>query len=60
VKWAREFLDRQAKIVRTQGRTGPAIGCPPGTPPQLDTAYVHAVCDFCLALFNANEFLYVR
>jgi hypothetical protein len=60
VKWAKEFLDWQAKIVRAQGRTGPAIGCPPGTPLQLDTAYVHAVCDFCLALFNANEFLYVR
>ncbi|HEV3144095.1 MAG TPA: DUF1549 domain-containing protein [Gemmataceae bacterium] len=57
---ARDFLDRQTKILHDQGRKGQAIGSPPGTPAQLDPAYVHALGDFCLALFNANEFLYIR
>ncbi|HLW65835.1 MAG TPA: DUF1549 and DUF1553 domain-containing protein [Gemmataceae bacterium] len=60
MKWGISFLERQTKAIHTQGRTGPAVACPPGTPPKLDPAYVHGLCDFCLALFNANEFLYVR
>jgi hypothetical protein len=60
MKWSREFIERQTNVLREQMRKGRAIGAPSGTPPQLDPAYVHALCDFCLALFNANELVYVR
>jgi hypothetical protein len=36
------------------------VGVPPGTPADVDPAYATALADFCLALLNRNEFLYVK
>ncbi len=52
-----EFLDAQARLLRREGRTAKELALPEGN--QGDPFAVAALVDFCLALFNANEFVYL-
>jgi hypothetical protein len=36
------------------------VAVPSATPKDVDPAYAAALADFCLALLNRNEFLYVN
>jgi hypothetical protein len=56
---AREFLAGQADLLRKRLRSGRPVGVPPDLPPWTDPAAAAALADFCLALLNRNELLYV-
>jgi hypothetical protein len=56
---ARTFLKDQAEASRARLRAGKPLALPPDLPADADPAYAAALADFCLALFNANEFVYV-
>ncbi len=56
---ARAFLAGQEELVRDRLRAGLPVGVPEGIPAGTDPAAAAALADFCLALLNANEFLYV-
>lgn len=60
VRVAREFLDGQAALVQERLLARLPAGVPQGLPKDADVAQAVALADFCLALFNANEFVYVR
>ncbi len=53
------FLADQAGLLRDRLRAGLPVGVPPATPDGADPAAAAALADFCLALLNRNEFLYV-
>jgi hypothetical protein len=57
---AEEFLAGQAELIADRLRSRLPVGVPEGLPPHADLAEATALADFCLALFNRNEFLYVR
>lgn len=59
VRMARAFLNDQAKLIRERLRARERVAAPTGAPETVDPALVAAVVDFCLALLNRNEFLYV-
>ena len=59
-KMALEFLEAQTELVRDRLLARLPVGVPPGTPADVDPAYAAALADFCLALLNRNEFLYVK
>ncbi len=54
-----EFLDRQQAILRAGGRTAESLVLPEGAPSSENPFLSAALVDFCLALFNANEFVYL-
>jgi hypothetical protein len=56
---AREFLTAQGDLLRERLRAREPIGLPPDLPAGIDPANAAALADFCLALLNRNEFLYV-
>jgi hypothetical protein len=56
---ASEFLTSQAELLRHRLRARLAVGLPVDMPEAVDPAWAAAVADFCLALMNRNEFLYV-
>jgi hypothetical protein len=56
---ALSFLADQAELLRDRLRGGLPVGVPDGTPGSIDPADAAALADFCLALLNRNEFLYV-
>jgi hypothetical protein len=56
---ALEFLHQQAELLRGRMRMRLPVSLPPGMPRDVDPASAAALTDFCLALFNRNEFLYV-
>jgi hypothetical protein len=56
---ALDFLDAQAKLLRDRLRARLRVGVPAGAPDDADPAAAAALADFCLALLNRNEFLYV-
>jgi hypothetical protein len=56
---ALEFLQTQADHLRDRLRARQRVGVPAGTAAGVDPAEAAALADFCLALFNRNEFLYV-
>ncbi len=60
IDMARDFLRAQAELLRGRLARGEKIPVPPGVPPAADPARAAAVADFCLALLNCNEFLYVE
>jgi hypothetical protein len=60
VQLARDFLARQADLLRARLRDGRPAGVPPDIPAGVDRAEAAALADFCLALLNRNEFLYVN
>ena len=56
---ALEFLDRQAARIREENRDAQTLALPVGK--YHDDPYrAAALVDYCLALFNANAFLYVE
>jgi hypothetical protein len=59
-KMALEFLEAQTELVRDRLLARLPVGVPPGAPADVDPAYAAALADFCLALLNRNEFLYVN
>jgi hypothetical protein len=60
VRMARDFLRDQAELLRGRLTRGEKIPVPPGVRKGVDPALAAAVADFCLALLNCNEFLYVE
>ncbi len=56
---ALDFLEAQTKLLRERLRTGQRVGVPVNRPEGMDAADAAALADFCLALLNRNEFLYV-
>ena len=57
---AQEFLQEQTELLRDRLRARLPVAIPTETPPESDPAEAAALANFCLALFNRNEFLYVR
>jgi hypothetical protein len=60
LRMAREFLAEQERIIRDRLQAGQKVGLPPGIADSVDPAAAAALADFCLALLNRNEFLYVH
>jgi hypothetical protein len=60
IRMAREFLAAQTELVLDRLRARQRIGLPPDLPDNVDPAAATALADFCLALLNRNEFLYVN
>jgi hypothetical protein len=56
---ARDFLDEQTELLRDRLRARLPVTVPAGWPEGLDPALGAALADYCLALFNSNEFMYV-
>src|SRR5262249_24590545 len=57
---AQEFLASQADFLRDRLRGRQRVQLPADIPEDLDPAATGALVDFCLALLNCNEFVYVR
>ena len=58
VEMATEFIEGQTAIVADRARARLTVGVPDGLPETADLIRAAAVADFCLALFNSNEFVY--
>lgn len=58
-RMAVDFLHEQSERLRDRLRLRLPTAVPAGTPKGVDPARAAALADFCLALFNRNEFLYV-
>jgi hypothetical protein len=56
---ARTFLADQADLLRDRLRARLPVALPAVTPDGADPAAAAALADFCLALLNRNEFVYV-
>jgi hypothetical protein len=54
-----EFIDKQAEVDSSNPRGPQTLALPSPCPAEVDTARAAALVDFCHALLNANEFLYV-
>ncbi len=57
---ALDFLSAQTDLLRARLRDRLPIGAPADAPDDADAAAAAALADFCLAMLNRNEFLYVR
>ncbi len=57
---ATDFLQRQAALIKTRLAANQPVASPVKSSPAIDTATAAALVDFCHALFNANEFVYVN
>jgi hypothetical protein len=55
---AKDFLREQSESANERLLARLPAGVPDGLPPGSDVAHAVAFADFCLALFNANEFAY--
>jgi hypothetical protein len=53
------FLADQTELLRDRLRASLPVGVPAGTPSGVDPAAAAALADFCLALLNRNEFVYI-
>jgi hypothetical protein len=58
VRASEEFLDAQTRRVQAQSREAAELALPEGIVSD-DPAASAALVDLCLALFNANEFIYL-
>lgn len=56
---AAEFLTEQTESIRERLLARQKVAVPANLPGNADLASAAALADFCLALFNANEFVYV-
>jgi Protein of unknown function (DUF1553)/Protein of unknown function (DUF1549) len=56
---ARAFLADQTESVRERLLARLMVSVPDGLPTGVDPAVAVALADYCLALFNSNEFLYI-
>ncbi|HLJ92796.1 MAG TPA: DUF1549 and DUF1553 domain-containing protein [Gemmataceae bacterium] len=59
LRMAQEFLATQEKLIRERLRRGEPVRRIAALPETLDPAQAAAVADFCSALLNSNEFVYV-
>jgi hypothetical protein len=57
---ARQFLAEQTDWLRDPRHSPEPVRAPAGVPDSVDPAAAAALADFCLALLNRNEFLYIR
>jgi hypothetical protein len=57
---SRDYLQRQAGVLRSERRPADQLGLPTHFPEQIDAYEAAALTEFCLALFNASEFLYIE
>ena len=53
------FLTRQSADLRADGASSAGLALPAPLPPNCDPYEAAALVDFCLAVFNTNEFAYV-
>jgi hypothetical protein len=60
MKMARDFLTEQTALLQDRLRARKPVGLPPDIPETVDPAAAAALADFCLAILNRNEFLYVN
>jgi len=58
IRVGEEFLARHEELLRSEGRSAANLALPAGIEPQNPFAAA-AIVDLCLALLNANEFLYL-
>ena len=56
---ALQFMRRQEGLIQKRLSKGEPVALPTGAPEGLDRASGAALVDFCHAMMNANEFLYV-
>jgi hypothetical protein len=59
VSGAERFIARQQALIAHERRPGRPLLLPHGFPKFLDPPLAAAITDFCHALLNANEFIYV-
>jgi hypothetical protein len=59
-RMANEFLDSQTELLRGRLRARRPVALPTTLPDGIDPARAAALVDFCLAILNRNEFLYVN
>lgn len=59
-KMARDFLTEQTNLLQDRLRARKPIGLPPEIPKSIDPAFAAALADFCLAMLNRNDFVYVN
>jgi Protein of unknown function (DUF1553)/Protein of unknown function (DUF1549) len=57
--FAAQFLDRETAQIKASGRAVSALAIPANLPETVEPFRAAALTDFCLALFNLNEFVYV-
>jgi hypothetical protein len=55
-----EFLTAQTNAIRGRLQARLSVGLPPDMPEGFDPALAAALADFCLAMMNRNEFIYVH
>jgi hypothetical protein len=60
ITMACDFLKEQTELVRARLRARQRVGLPADLPDAADPAAAAALADFCLALLNRNEFLYIN
>jgi CRP-like cAMP-binding protein len=53
-------LKSQTELLAGRVKAGETIGEPSGLPIGTDPASARALADVCLALFNVNDFIYVK
>jgi hypothetical protein len=56
---AKAFLAAQTPLIADRLLARLPVGLPDALPPDADPAHAAALADFCLALFNANEFVFI-
>lgn len=56
---AARFLERESAEIKRSGRQVSELALPVPVPAAIDPFTASALTDFCLALFNTNEFVYV-
>ena len=54
-----QFIKRQAASLKEAKRDASTLAIPAKVPDGTDPIAAAALTDFCLALFNVNEFIYV-
>ncbi len=54
------FLQKQIAMLKNQNRSREDLALPIPMPSGFPTEHAAALTDFCLAIFNANEFIYVE
>ena len=58
MQMAKDFLQTQAGLAAERLLARLPAGVPENLPASADVAHAVALADYCLALFNSNEFVY--
>ena len=53
-------MTEQTALLQDRLRARKPVGLPPDIPETVDPAAAAALADFCLAILNRNEFVYVN